>query len=71
MGSATRSVGVDVNALFGAVKIRIPETWRVNLNGSSILGVFEDKTVPPNTGPDAPVLVITGYSAFSAVEIEN
>jgi predicted membrane protein len=71
IGTATRSAELDVKVYFGAVKIRIPETWRLNLNGSSILGVFEDKTVPPNTGADAPVIVITGYSAFSAVEIEN
>lgn len=71
IGTATRSAAIDVKVYFGAVKIRIPETWRLNLNGSSILGVFEDKTVPPSTGPDAPVIVITGYSAFSAVEIEN
>jgi predicted membrane protein len=71
IGTSTRSAEVDVRVLLGAVKMRIPETWRIHLNGSSILGVFEDKTVPPNTGQDAPVLVVTGYSAFSTVEIEN
>jgi len=71
INSAARSATVEVKVISGAVKIRIPETWRLNLQGSSVLGVFEDKTIPPNIGRDAPVLVITGYSALSAVEIEN
>ena len=71
IGTPTRSAGIEVKSYFGAVKIRIPESWRLNLNGASILGVFEDKTIPPSTGLDAPAIVITGYSAFSSVEIEN
>lgn len=68
---ARRSAEVQVQAFAGAVKIRIPEAWRLVLNGSSVLGVFEDKTIPPNLGVESPALVITGYSAMSAVEIEN
>ncbi len=66
-----RSAAVEVRATFGAVKIRIPETWRVSMPASSILGNIEDKTIPPTTGTETPWLVITGYSAFSSVEIEN
>jgi hypothetical protein len=66
-----RSAEIQVQVFCGAVKIRIPDAWRLVLNGSSVLGVFEDKTIPPAIGPDSPALVITGYSALSAVEIEN
>lgn len=66
----SRSI-LNVQAIFGATKIRVPQTWRIHVNGAGILGNFEDKTIPPNTGPDAPTLVITGYSIFSAVEIES
>jgi predicted membrane protein len=66
-----RSATVEVRATFGAVKIRIPETWRVSMPASSILGNIEDKTIPPTTGTETPWLVITGYSALSSVEIEN
>jgi hypothetical protein len=67
----TRSLLINVQTLFGATKIRVPESWRVHLNAVSILGSFEDKTIPPNTGADAPTLVIAGYAIFSSVEIED
>lgn len=60
---------LNTTALFGAIKLRVPQVWRVHVNGTSILGNFEDKTVPPNTGPAAPLLVITGFAVFGSVEI--
>ncbi|HEY3936376.1 MAG TPA: DUF5668 domain-containing protein [Bryobacteraceae bacterium] len=66
-----KSVTLDATAVFGQVKIRVPETWRVTVMGSAILGNYEDKTIPPNTGMDAPVLIITGASVFGSVEIED
>ncbi len=66
-----RSATVEVRATFGAVKIRIPETWRVSMAAAGIFGNLEDKTVPPTTATETPWLVITGYSVFSSVEIEN
>ncbi len=67
---ATSAV-LNVNCVFGSIKIKAPQNWRVHISGASILGNFEDKTIPPNTGPDAPVLVITGVAVFSSVEIED
>ncbi len=67
---ATSAV-LNVNAIFGSIKIKAPQNWRVHVSGAGILGNFEDKTIPPNSGPDAPVLVITGVSIFSSVEIED
>lgn len=64
-------IRVDVSTILGSAKIRIPENWRVQIHGASILGAYEDKTVPPNVGADAPILVITGYSFLGAVEIED
>ncbi len=68
---AARSAVLNVTAVFGAAKIRVPQSWRVSVSGAGILGNFEDKTIPPNTGPDAPTLIITGLSLFSSVEIED
>lgn len=67
---ATATV-LNVNCVFGSIKIKTPQNWRVHISGASILGNFEDKTIPPNSGPDAPVLVITGVSILSSVEIED
>jgi predicted membrane protein len=63
------SVSLEANALFGAVKLRIPETWRVEIRGAAILGNYEDKTTPPRIGVETPTLIVTGYAIFGSVEI--
>ena len=64
---------VDVNAVFGGVEIRVPETWSVTMKGTSIFGGFEDKTIHPKTDLNAktPQLVITGASVFGGMSVEN
>ena len=64
---------ITTNAAFGAIKIRIPETWRVVVQGDAVFGAYEDKTVPPRPAPgvDTPTLIIRGNASFGAVEIEN
>jgi predicted membrane protein len=64
-----RAVTVEANAIFGEVKLRVAEGWKVNVNGVGILGAFEDKTIPPVTPDDAPVLIVTGMAMFGAVTI--
>jgi predicted membrane protein len=65
------SVTIDAAAVFGAIKIRVPDTWRININGMGVLGVYEDRTIPPNQIAGAPLVNITGFSMFGSVEIEN
>jgi hypothetical protein len=64
---------IDVAITFGGVEIRIPEGWRVVNQCVAVFGACEDKTlVPrPETGVQAPTLVITGQALFGAVNIEN
>jgi predicted membrane protein len=64
---------IETNAAFGAIKLRVPETWRVVVHGSAIFGAYEDKTLPPRPSPgiDPPTLIISGNAAFGAVEVEN
>jgi predicted membrane protein len=66
-----RTATLEIRAVFAGTKIRVPETWNVNVVGASIFGSYEDKTIPPNTGSHSPTLVITGYSVFASIEIEN
>jgi hypothetical protein len=62
---------LEVSAILGGAKIRVPDTWRVQIRGASIMGNYEDKTIPPNVGVNAPTLVITGFSLMSTIEIED
>lgn len=72
ISNAERTVTIDATCIFGAVKLRAPENWRLNMQGVGILGSFEDKTITANMpGFDSPVLVVTGFAIFGAVEIEN
>jgi predicted membrane protein len=71
ISSIEKSASLEVSAVFGSVKIRIPDTWKVDVNGTAILGSYEDKTIPPRASAETPTLVITGYSVFGSVEIED
>jgi len=64
---------LEANAAFGAIELRIPETWRLSLQGSAVFGAYEDKTIPPRPQPgmEIPTLVIKGGTAFGAVVIRN
>ena len=64
---------IDVNALFGGVEIRVPETWTVLPKCIGVFGGIDDKTIPPKLEPGAKVqrLVITGAAVFGGVSIRN
>lgn len=64
---------IDVGITFGGIEIKIPPGWRVANRCVAVFGACEDKTlVPrPESGVEAPVLVITGHAIFGAVNIEN
>ncbi len=68
---AVRSVTVEAHAIFGQVKLRAAEGWKVIVNGAGVLGSFEDKTLPPVTPDDGPVLIVTGMAIFGSIEIED
>lgn len=73
ISTPNREAIVYINASFGAIKLRIPETWKVVVHGTAVFGAYEDKTVPPRPVPgvDPPTLIVRGNAAFGAVEIEN
>ncbi len=63
---------IDVQSIFGSVKMRVPYHWRVSLQVQGVMGSAEDKTVPdPRSTQAGPLLVITGTYLFGSVEIEN
>jgi predicted membrane protein len=73
ISTANHEAIVETNAAFGAIKLRVPETWKIVVQGTAVFGAYEDKTVPPRPVPgvDIPKLIIRGNATFGAVEIEN
>lgn len=73
ISTPNREAIIETNASFGAIKLRIPETWRVLVQGGAAFGAFEDRTVPPRPEPGVvpPTVIIRGNATFGAVEIEN
>jgi|SRR5208283_3780652 len=63
---------IQLDAVFGAVEIRVPITWVVVSRGAAVFGEYSDRTVhaqPP--GPGAKRLVVKGGAVFGSVVIKN
>ena len=60
---------INVFAFWGGVTIKCPPDWSVILQGTPILGGFEEKTIAPANNSKR--LVIRGYAIMGGVEIRN
>lgn len=60
---------INVFAVFGGITMKVPPDWTVILQGSPIMGGFEEKTVAP---PDqSKRLIVKGYAIMGGVEVRN
>ncbi len=66
-------VVIEVNAIFGGVEVRVPETWNITVRGAGVFGGYEDKTMDTRIAPDAkqPHLIVNGFAVFGGVTIQN
>jgi len=64
---------INVNVVFGAVKIFVPQSWLVQVKAATVFAGVEDKTLPPRPDPGVkiPRLVITGGVVFGAINLYN
>ncbi len=60
---------IEVFALCGGITIKVPADWTVVLQGTPILGGFEEKTVNPPDGSKR--LVVRGYAIMGGMEVRN
>jgi hypothetical protein len=63
---------LQIDAVFGGVELKIPETWSVEVAGTGVFGGWSDSTVQPH--PDNPGykrLIVKGSAVFGGVEIKN
>lgn len=72
-GSTREEIVVELNAMFGGIEMRVPETWSVTVQGSGIFGGYEDETMDTRATPDGkqPHLIVNGYAVFGGVSIKN
>ena len=60
---------VSVFAFWGGLTLKVPPDWTVILEGTPILGAFEEKTIaPPHNGKR---LIVRGYAIMGGVEVRN
>ncbi len=63
---------VHLDAVFGAIEIRVPITWVVVSRGAAVFGEYSDRTIhtqPPGSG--AKRLIVKGGAVFGSVVIKN
>ncbi|MDR5660079.1 DUF5668 domain-containing protein [Serpentinicella sp. ANB-PHB4] len=62
---------LDVFTAFGGVEIKVPENWRIVMNGVPVFGGWEDNTKGYELDDNAPVLVLKCLVAFGGLEVRN
>lgn len=60
---------LEVFAFMGGIELRISQEWTVVLEGTALLGGFENKTHPLDPGKKR--LIIRGQAVLGGVEIKN
>lgn len=70
---ANGSAVLYAEALFGGIEIKVPNTWRVTVQGPAIFGGFENNAMAPESsgGADPPHLIIKGFAMFGGVSVKN
>jgi len=62
---------LNLFAFCGGITIKVPVDWSVILEGTPIMGGFEEKTVPPAVGSSGKRLILRGYVIMGGVEVRN
>jgi predicted membrane protein len=64
---------IDLDVVFGAVKIFVPQTWLVQVKAVTVFGGVEDKTLPPRPDPNVktPHLIVAGNVVFGGISLYN
>jgi hypothetical protein len=67
----SEDASLDVFVAFGGVEVRVPEGWRVDMNGLPLFGGFENVTTKETLSGDAPSLDVHGTALFGGIEIKH
>ena len=69
---ADGEAAVKIVAIFGGVKVTVPEDWEVNVQTGAFLGGVDYKRAK-HAAPDSPTdqLTLTGFCFFGGIEIRS
>jgi len=71
-GMAGDSATVELNAIFGGIELKVPQTWSVVLQGAGVFGGYTDESLQPDDRiPGAKLLYCKGAAIFGGVVIKN
>jgi Domain of unknown function (DUF5668)/Cell wall-active antibiotics response 4TMS YvqF len=64
---------LELNAVFGGIEARVPESWSVMMKGAGVFGGFVDSTNQPDPRlyPSPKRLIVKGGAVFGGVEVKN
>jgi predicted membrane protein len=62
---------IDTFAMWGGIEIIVPRGWSVSVQGTPILGAYEDKSEQHPETAGGPRLVVRGVVVMGGVEIKN
>lgn len=62
---------LEVNTVFGGIKIRVPENWAVNSSVTGVFGGFENNIKQPASDKEEGRLELKGAAVFGGGEISN
>ncbi|MBN1266722.1 MAG: hypothetical protein JXA25_14595 [Anaerolineales bacterium] len=68
---APEGARIEINCIFGGIKLRVPQNCIVRVTGVPLFGGWENKTVKPESSETAPDLSIQVFAAFGGVDIFN
>ncbi|HUB34847.1 MAG TPA: DUF5668 domain-containing protein [Bryobacteraceae bacterium] len=64
---------LELNAVFGGIEAKVPESWSVIMKGAGVFGGFVDSTNQPDPRlyPSPKRLIVKGGAVFGGVEVKN
>jgi len=67
------SAVIDATSIMGGGEIKVPETWRISLDGLGLMGAYVDEThqIPPTDGTAQKHLIVKGINFMGGVVVKN
>jgi hypothetical protein len=64
---------LELNAVFGGIEVKVPESWSVVMKGAGVFGGFVNNTMEPDPRlyPAPKQLIVKGGAVFGGVEVKN